>query len=78
MPCWCPCAAAGAHRTGCMVKPPAATPPPAPTAFTQSTCGNDHALIPSGLCGFGGMCWAVEKARLVVLEMSVARLWEPG
>jgi len=48
------------------------------TAFTQFTCGSDHALIPFGLCGFGGRCWSVEKALLVVLAMSVARLWEPG
>jgi len=24
------------------------------------------------------MCWSVEKALLVILEMPVARLWEPG
>ncbi len=31
------------------------------TAFTQSTCGNDHALIPSGLRGFGE--WVGQSSR---------------
>ncbi len=49
-----------------------------PTAFTQSTCGGDHALMPLEHFWVWGMCWSFEKARLVILEMSVARLWEPG
>ena len=49
-----------------------------PTAFTQSTCGGDHALIPLSIFWVWGMCWLFEKARLVILAMSVARLWEPG
>jgi len=50
------------------------TTPAAPTAFTQSTCGNDHVLIPWNICKSGGMCWAIETVRLVILAMSVARL----